>query len=82
MDPINVLETRLKAMDKNYEAYEHSDGGLFINYCTDNFVARIAVTLNSSIYLHPLDREDYIWLLSLIKKYLNDNGKDMPVYEN
>lgn len=82
MEPINVLEARLKTIDKRYEAYEHSDGGLFIDYCTDNFVARIAVTLNGSIYLHLLDREDFLWLVPLIKKYLDDSGKDMPVYEN
>lgn len=82
MAPINVLEARLKAMDKAYEAYATPDGDLFINYCKEDFVARIAVTLNGSIYLHLLGREDFIWLVPLIKKYLDDIGKDMPVYEN
>lgn len=78
MEPIKVLDARLKAMDKGYEAYESPDGDLFITYCEDDFFARIAITIDSRIYLHPLG-VDFFPLLVLISKYIDDSGKDMSI---
>lgn len=76
---IKELDEALKAIDKGYEAYTDPDGDLFINYHNDNLAARIVITLENRIYLHPLDG-NYGWLAVLIKRYLDENGKDMTIY--
>ena len=79
MKPIDVLDSRLKIMDKGYDAYEDPDGDLFVQYHKGTFHSQIAITLGNSIYVKQLDEDDS-WLTILISKYLDDSGKEMTVF--